>query len=109
MSARIRFRMEPLTIRIRKETKKSIDSEASEHGVSVSEHVRELIRKGREYDELRDRLEAREDRIEELEEQLARRSQIEDRVDELAIELREQGEAEAPFFVRWWQWYRDRD
>ena len=38
--------MEPLTIRIRAETKESLDEEADEYDVSVSEYVRELIRKG---------------------------------------------------------------
>jgi len=101
--------MEPLTIRIREGTKESIEGEASEYGVSVSEYVRELIRKGREHDELRDRLEAREERIEELEEQLAKRSQIEEKVDMLANRVEESEELDAPFFVQWWQWYRGRD
>jgi len=98
--------MEPLTIRIREETKESIEGEASEYGVSASEYVRELIRKGREYDELRNRLEAREERIEELEEQLAKRSQIEEKVDTLANRVEESEEPAPPFLVRWWRWYR---
>jgi L-lysine 2,3-aminomutase len=73
----------PLTIRIREETKESLEEEADEYDVSVSEYVRDLIDKGREYDEIKDRLEAREDRIEELEEYLATRSNIEDKIDEL--------------------------
>jgi DNA repair ATPase RecN len=42
-----------------------------------------------ECEELRTRLDAREDRIEELEEQLARRSQIEEKVDVLAKRVEE--------------------
>ena len=80
--------MEPLTIRIRAETKESLDEEADEYDVSVSEYVRELIRKGREYDELAERLDAREDRIEELESQLRKRSQIEDKIEDLPDKIR---------------------
>ena len=100
--------MEPLTIRIREETKESIEGEASEYGVSASEYVRELIRKGREYDELRDRLEAREERIEELEEQLAKRSQIEEKVEAVALQVSERDPA-PPFPVRWYRWWTGRD
>lgn len=100
--------MEPLTIRIREETKESLESEASEYGVSVSEYVRDLIEKGREYDDLRERLDSREARIEELEEQLARRSQIEDKVDVLAKRVEETEEPDPPFVVRWWRWWRSK-
>ena len=110
--------MEPLTIRVREKTKESLEEEAAEYDVSVSEYVRELIEKGREHDDLRDRLDeredeherrldelraeheeevadlrdrvdAREERIETLEEQLARRSQIEEKVDVLAERVEE--------------------
>ena len=81
--------MEPLTIRVRDETKKSLDDEADEYGVSVSEYVRDLIQQGREYDELADRLEAREDRIEELESQLRKRSNIEDKIEDLPDKIRD--------------------
>lgn len=80
--------MEPLTIRVRGETKESLEDEADEYGVSVSEYVRELLEKGREYDDLRDRLEAKEDRIDELESQLSRRSQIEDKIEALPDKVR---------------------
>ncbi len=81
--------MEPLTIRIREDTKESLESEAAEYDVSVSEYVRQLIEKGREYDDLQDRLQAREDRIAELEDQLARRSQIEDKIENLPDKIRD--------------------
>jgi len=96
--------MEPLTIRIREDTKESLESEADEYGISVSEYVRELIEKGRAHDNLEERLEAREDRIEDLEEQLARRSQIEEKIDDLAKRDREPS---PPWPVRWWQWARE--
>jgi septal ring factor EnvC (AmiA/AmiB activator) len=73
----------PLTIRIREELKESLEEEADEYDVSVSEYVRTLLEKGREYEELEEQLAAREERIEDLEEQLRRRSQIEEKIDEL--------------------------
>lgn len=81
--------MEPLTIRIQADTKESLESEADEYGISVSEYVRRLIRDGREYDDLKARLEAREDRISELESQLSRRSQLEDKIEDLPDKIRE--------------------
>lgn len=50
-----------------------------------------------------ERLESREERIEELEEQLARRSQIEEKVDTLA---KQQEDDNAPFFIKWYNWFR---
>lgn len=91
-----------MTIRIPDETKESLESEADEYGVSVSEYIRQLIEDGREYGELRDRLESREDRIDELEDQLAKRSNVEEKVDTLVA--RDQ-EPNAPFFVEWYRWF----
>lgn len=96
--------VKPLTIRVREETKESLENEADEYDVSVSEYVRELIEKGCEYEKLEERLAARERRVEELEEQLARRSQIEEKIDTLA---KREDEPEAPFFVEWWRWWRE--
>lgn len=59
-----------------------------------------------ECEELRTRVGNREDRVDELEEQLARRSQVEEKVDTLAKRVKED---DAPFFVRWYRWYRDRN
>lgn len=99
--------MEPLTIRIQPETKESLESEADEYDVSVSEYVRRLIRKGREYDELAERLETREARIDELEAQLARRSEIEEKVEALPDKIREtQTEPAPPWPIRWYRWFR---
>lgn len=81
--------MEPLTIRVPADLRESLDDEADEHDVSVSEHVRHLIEQGREYDDLRDRLDAREDRIEELEDQLRKRSNIEDKIEDLPDKIRD--------------------
>jgi len=99
--------MEPLTIRIPEELKESLDAEADEHDVSTSEYVRRLIDKGREYDELQERVESREARIEDLETQLARRSQIEDKIESLPDKIRESdSEPTPPWPVRWYQWLR---
>ncbi len=81
--------MEPLTIRIQADTKKSLEDEAAEYDVSVSEYVRRLIEKGREYDDLAARLDAREDRIAELEDQLRRRSDVEEKIEALPDKIRE--------------------
>lgn len=81
--------MEPITIRIHTDTKQSLEDEAAEYNISVSEYVRRLIEKGREYDKLQDRLDAREDRINELETQLSRRSQIEEKVEALPDQIRD--------------------
>lgn len=80
--------MEPLTIRIQADTKESLEEEADEYDISVSEYVRRLIEKGREYDELADRLETREERIDELEKQLTERSRVEEKIEELPDKIR---------------------
>jgi len=81
--------MEPLTIRIHADTKESLESEADEHDVSVSEYVRQLIERGREYEDIADKLESKENRIAELESQLTRRSQIEEKIENLPDVMRE--------------------
>lgn len=102
--------MEPLTIRIPEDLKESLDAEADEYDVSTSEYIRRLIRQGREYDELQDRLETREARIDELEEQLARRSQIEDKIENLPDKIREtDDDPSPPWPVRWYRWFREDD
>lgn len=87
--------MEPLTIRIHADTKEALEDAAADADVSVSEHVRTLLERGREYDRLQaeadrleDRLAAKEDRIAELEEQLARRSEIEEKIEALPDKVR---------------------
>jgi len=80
--------MEPITIRIPAETKETLEAEADEYDVSVSEYIRTLIDQGREYDDLADRVDAREDRIETLEEQLRERSRVEEKIEDLPDKLR---------------------
>lgn len=101
--------MEQITLRIPLRLKAELEREAAEHGVSRSEHMRNVLEQRADVDELRDRLEQREARIDSLEEQLRKRSHVEEKVDELALELKEtRGSADAPFFVRWARWWRER-
>ena len=81
--------MKPLTIRLQEETKQSLESEADEYDVSVSEYIRELIDKGREYEELEQQLQSKEERIQQLESQLSKRSQIEEKIEDLPDVIRE--------------------
>lgn len=97
--------MEQITLRVPNELKEELDEDADERGVSRSEYVREVLRTRRDTERLREQLESREARINELEEQLAKRSQIESKIDTLASQ---QQVAQAPFFVRWYNYFRDR-
>lgn len=94
--------MKQITIRLREDVIDALEAEAEDRGVSRSEHVRDVIDSREDVTRLRARIET-------LEEQLARRSQIEDRVDELAMELREErDEVDPPWPVRWMDWWRSR-
>jgi len=102
---------ESITIRLQPELIDRLEGEADEEGVSRSEYIRQILRERRESEELREeldtlqeRLESREERVSELEEQLARRSNIEEKVDTLA---KRQETSNAPFFVKWYRWFRE--
>ena len=97
--------MEQITLRVPDELREELDGDADERGVSRSEYVRDVLRTRRDTKQLRDRLDSREARIDELEEQLARRSQIESKIDTLATQ---QQVGQAPFFVRWYNYFRGR-
>jgi uncharacterized protein YlxW (UPF0749 family) len=105
-----------VTIRLREELIDALDEEADEKDVSRSEYIREILHSRHEVDELQEqvetlneRLESREERVSQLETQLARRSQMEDKIEEVALEVREERDSDnAPFFVNWWNWWRDR-
>jgi predicted nuclease with TOPRIM domain len=101
-----------VTVRLRDETVNDLNDEADCKDVTRSEHIREILERRHEVEQLtkeverpQERLDTREERIDELEEQLARRSQLEEKVDLLA---KQQDEADAPFFVRWYRWWRQR-
>jgi len=104
---------ESVTIRLEGELIAGLEREAEEEGVSRSEYVRQILRERGENEELqeeisalRERLEGRERRVRELEEQLARRSNIEEKVDTLA---KRQETSNAPFFVKWYHWLQERE
>jgi len=107
---------ESVTIRLREELIERLDDEAEDQDVSRSEYVRDILNERHEaaalqeeVKELREQLDSRESRIENLEEQLARRSQVEEKIDEVALEVREERQSgNAPFFVNWWRWWQDR-
>ncbi|WP_185977418.1 ribbon-helix-helix protein, CopG family [Haloglomus irregulare] len=107
--------MKHLSVTVEESTLERIDELKEERDESRSQVVRDLLSKGQRADELekelntlRQRLETREARIEELEQQLTRRSQIEEKVEEVALEVREErAESNAPFFVKWYRWFRD--
>lgn len=105
--------MEHLSVTVEESTLERIDELKDERDSSRSQVVRDLLSKGQKADELeqemetlRERLETREARIDELEEQLARRSNIEEKVDTLA---KRQETTNAPFFVKWYKWFQERD
>jgi len=56
-------RMEQITLRIPLRLKAELEREAAERGVSRSEHMRNVLGQRADVDELRDRLEQREARI----------------------------------------------
>lgn len=99
--------MEQITLRIREDELEALDAEADELGISRSEHIRDILESRGETEWLRDRLEQRVARVNDLEEQLAKRSEVEEKVDVLArrVEDREAA-ADAPFPVRWLRWWR---
>lgn len=99
--------MEQITLRVPDELREELDGDADERGVSRSEYVRDVLRTRRDTEQLRDRLDSREARIDELEEQLARRSQIEEKVDVLAARVEEDAAPDPPWPVRWWRWVKN--
>lgn len=70
---------------------------------SQGEVIRNLLWSGLEADDLEERLDRREDRIEQLHEELRRRSDIEEKIDTLALQ---DEEPDPPFFVEWVRWFR---
>lgn len=113
--------MKKVSVSIREDQHDAVaDREESGDASSFSEALRQVLDEYEavrseceelrtECEALRNRLEAREDRVDDLEEQLRRRSQVEEKVDELALELKETRQGgDAPFFVRWARWWRER-
>lgn len=105
--------MQQITVRLPDEMIDALEEEAEEQGVSRSEHMRNVIGSRRDADQLHEeiarleeRLESRETRIDELEEQLARRSQVEDKVDTLAKRVEDSAAPDPPWPIRWVRWFR---
>jgi Arc/MetJ-type ribon-helix-helix transcriptional regulator len=100
-----KFTMTRLTISLDDETETIVEENVGDDGdyESKSEFVRNCIQAHTEVERLRDRLETREERIDELEEQLARRSQLEEKIDTLA---KQREEPEPPFFIKWYRWWQ---
>jgi len=104
------------TIRLNDELIEQLDTEAEERDVSRSEYVREILHDRHEtdvleaeVDRLRERLEAREERIGELEGQLAQRSNLEEKIEDLPDKVRDiEDEPNPPFFINWLRWWRNR-
>ena len=95
-----------VSVRIPLRLKAELEHEAAKSGYSRSEYIRTILEDRAEAERLYNRLESREDRIEQLEEQLARRSQIEQKVDVLQRRLEDREKPNAPWPVRWYQWIK---
>jgi Arc/MetJ-type ribon-helix-helix transcriptional regulator len=73
---------------------------------SKAEAIRYLLERGFEAEELEVEIKHREARINELENMLGERDQVEEQVTELAQTIENQ--QRAPFFVQWWSWFKSR-
>jgi 1,6-anhydro-N-acetylmuramate kinase len=98
-----------VAVRIPLRQKAELEAEAANQGDTRSEYIRSILRDRHRADQLAERLTIREERIDQLEEQLARRSQVEEKVDVLATRVSESSTPEPPFPIRWWQWFRFRN
>ena len=87
--------MEHLSVTVEKETLDKINELTEARDVSRSKVVRDLLSRGIEDNN-------KQEYIDNLEEQLRRRSDIEEKVDSLA-----KYEAE-PWPIRWYRWYKSR-
>jgi metal-responsive CopG/Arc/MetJ family transcriptional regulator len=81
--------MEQITGRLPGELLAELEAEADEAGVSRSEYIRDVLRTREHTDALRDRIADKEARIDQLEAQLARRSQVQQQIEALPDKLRE--------------------
>lgn len=73
--------MEQITLRLPEELKKELEEEADEHGVSRSEHIRDVLESREDTERLRARIET-------LEEQLRERSRVEEKIEDLPDKIR---------------------
>lgn len=97
-----------VAVRIPLRQKAELEREAADQGASRSEYIRSIFSDRHHATELEEKLARREARIEQLEEQLTRRSQVEEKVDTLAKRVDDSSGPAPPFPIRWWQWFRSR-
>jgi metal-responsive CopG/Arc/MetJ family transcriptional regulator len=90
--------MEQITIRLQEDFLESIEGAASEHNESRSEHIRDLLRKGMEYEDVRRDRDRLENQLGQLIEQREANQELVEYVDE------EQTWRSAPIWRRakWW-------
>ena len=100
--------MQQLSIKLPDDAIESLNDLADEeHDGNRSQAVREVVRKGLKYDDLKVERERAEARADQLRRQMVERENTEQEVVALRrrIEERERS-ADAPFFVRWARWWR---
>ncbi|MCU4976017.1 hypothetical protein OB955_25455 [Halobacteria archaeon AArc-m2/3/4] len=78
-----------VAVRIPLRQKAELEAEAAERGVSRSEYIRSILDDRHRVAALEDRVAVRNDRIDELERQLAERSQIEEKIEDLPDKIRD--------------------
>jgi uncharacterized coiled-coil protein SlyX len=79
-----------VAVRIPLRQKAALEREAAQRGVSRSEYIRGILDDRNRVGKLEERLAAREDRIDELERQLAERSRVEEKIENLPEKVREE-------------------
>ncbi|EMA25427.1 hypothetical protein C435_02502 [Haloarcula marismortui ATCC 33799] len=77
-----------VAVRVPLRQKAELEREAAERGISRSEYIRTILTDRHRVDELEERLSIREDRIDELQTQLAERSQIQEQIEDLPDKIR---------------------
>jgi predicted DNA-binding protein len=77
-----------VAVRLPLRQKAELEAEAAERGVSRSEYVRGILDDRHRIDELEDRVQRKQDRIDELEGQLTERSRVEEKIENLPDRIR---------------------
>lgn len=77
-----------VAVRVPLHQKAELEREAAEWGINRSEYIRTILIDRHRVDELEERLSIREDRIDELQTQLAERSQIQEQIEDLPDKIR---------------------
>ena len=77
-----------VAVRIPLRQKAELEAEAKERGVSRSEYIRSILADRHRVSELEERIERKQNRIDELETQLTERSRVEEKIEELPDKIR---------------------